>query len=67
MPVYLVRVEDIEQINSLEKGNSQSWESNNPNFDEGMWITENTRARLRKLGRVPTILADQSSTEILKP
>jgi hypothetical protein len=60
MPVYLVRVEDIEQVNGLEKGNSQSWESNNPNFDEGMWITENTRARLRKLGRVPTILAEHS-------
>lgn len=60
MFVYLVKVEDIEGISSLEKRNFHAWENNNLNFDEGFWITESMLENLRKLGRVPTILAEHA-------
>ncbi len=58
MPVYLIKVNDVEQIHSHEKGNLQYWENNNLNFDEGVWVIESTLEQIKKLGQIPTVLAE---------
>lgn len=58
MPVYLIKVEDVEKIDSHNKGDLQFWENSNLNFDEGVWVIESTLEQIKKLGRIPTILAE---------